>query len=48
VRIRIFTVLEFIRFMKKERLSADALVEAIERKERGLMDTDLGGGLIKL
>lgn len=34
--------------MKKERLSADALVEAIERKERGLMDTDLGGGLIKL
>ena len=35
-------------FMKKERAADATLVEAIEKVERGLMDADLGGGLIKL
>ena len=35
-------------FMKKERVADATLVEAIEKLERGLMDADLGGGLLKL
>jgi len=37
----------FERFARKERLDDAALVEAIERAERGLVDADLGGGVIK-
>jgi hypothetical protein len=35
------------RFAKQERIDDAALLEAIERAERGLIDADLGGGLIK-
>jgi hypothetical protein len=35
------------RFARREQLGNDALLEAIERAERGLIDADLGGGLIK-
>ncbi len=45
---RIFTVPDFIKFVKKERIADAALVDAIERVERGLVDSYLGGGLIKL
>jgi hypothetical protein len=35
------------RFARSERLSDGSLGEAISRAERGLVDADLGGGLIK-
>lgn len=37
----------FSRFEKKERLGNSALRDAIRRAEKGLVDADLGGGLIK-
>ena len=37
----------FGRFARKERLDDDRIREAIRRAERGLIDADLGGGLIK-
>lgn len=37
----------FGRFARKERLSAAALCEAVQRAERGLVDADLGGGVVK-
>lgn len=35
------------RFARRERIADNSLVEAIERAERGLIEADLGGGLIK-
>ncbi len=35
------------RFARRERITDAGLREAIERAERGLVDADLGGGLIK-
>ena len=37
----------FRRFQRKERIDDDALCEAIARAEHGLIDADLGAGLIK-
>jgi len=37
----------FARFARREEISDSILREAIRRAERGLIDTDLGGGLIK-
>lgn len=37
----------FQRFAAKERIGSQALIEAIERANRGLIDADLGGGVIK-
>jgi len=37
----------FGRFARKEKISAAALLEAVERAEKGLIDADLGGGVIK-
>ena len=45
--MRVFVVKAFIRFQRKERIADEALCEAIERAEQGLVDADLGGGLIK-
>jgi hypothetical protein len=44
---RIFKNGWFERFARKERLADSALIEAILRAERGLVDADLGGGVIK-
>lgn len=35
------------RFTKRERIADASLREAVERAERGLVDADLGGGIIK-
>lgn len=35
------------RFARKSRIEDALLVEAIERAEKGLIDADLGGGVIK-
>ncbi|WP_447415009.1 type II toxin-antitoxin system RelE/ParE family toxin, partial [Clostridium perfringens] len=45
--MRIFKTKWVARFVRRERISDADLKEAIERAERGLIDADLGGGLIK-
>ena len=45
--MRVFAVTDFQRFRRKERIKDEDLCEAIERAEQGLIDADLGGGLIK-
>lgn len=44
---RIFKNGWFERFARKERMADSALREAVERVESGLVDADLGGGVIK-
>jgi len=45
--LRIFLNMPFQRFAQKERIADDALCEAVNRAERGLIDADLGGRVIK-
>jgi hypothetical protein len=45
--MRVFAVKLFAKFQKQQRISDAALCEAVARAERGLIDTDLGHGLIK-
>ena len=45
--MKVFKTRWFARFARQEGLPDDSLLEAIERAERGLVDADLGGGLIK-
>lgn len=45
--MRIFKTKVFSKFAKKEEISDTALIEAVERAEKGLIDADLGGHVIK-
>lgn len=45
--MRIFVNAWFARFARQEKIKHAVLVEAVARVERGLMDADLGGGVIK-
>ncbi|MGO8740373.1 type II toxin-antitoxin system RelE/ParE family toxin [Rhodoblastus sp.] len=45
--MRLFKVRWFARFARNERLDEKSLSEAIRRAACGLIDADLGGGLIK-
>jgi len=45
--VRIFKTRKFTRFARNENITDSALCEAIDRAERGLIDADLGGNLIK-
>jgi hypothetical protein len=45
--VRIFKTKALARFTKREAIGDDSLVAAIETAKRGLIDADLGGGLIK-
>jgi hypothetical protein len=45
--VRIFKVKTFARFTRRERIADESLCEAIEHAGRGLVDADLGSGLIK-
>jgi hypothetical protein len=45
--LRVFTTKVFARFVRKERIEARRLCEAIMRAERGSIDAELGGYLIK-
>ncbi len=45
--MRIFKTKLFARFARRERIKDGALCEAVERAEKGLVDADLGGGVIK-
>ncbi len=45
--LRIFKTRQFARFARSERISGASLGEAVARAARGLVDADLGGGVIK-
>jgi len=45
--MRIFITKPFARLMKRERLAPRHILEVTARIEKGLIDADLGGGLIK-
>ncbi len=45
--MRIFKTKWVARFVRRERIDDAGLKEAIARAERGIIDADLGGGLIK-
>jgi len=45
--LRIFKTKVFTRFARRERISDAQLREAVARAERGLVDADLGGGVVK-
>lgn len=44
--MRVMLIKPFGRFQRRERIKAAALAEAVVRAERGLIDAELGGGLI--
>ncbi len=46
--MKVYKTKWFARFARQQRISDYDLVDAIERAERGLIDADLGGGLLKL
>lgn len=45
--MRVFKNIVFVRFAKKSGISDEALCRAVEDAEKGLIDADLGGGVIK-
>lgn len=45
--MRVFKIRWFARFARSELIDDESLSEAIRRAARGLIDADLGGGLIK-
>ena len=45
--MRIFKNRWFEKYARKQAIPDGALVEAVERAERGLVDADLGGGVVK-
>jgi hypothetical protein len=45
--LRVFKTKQFARFSRRQRISDASLCEAIRRAERGLVDAELGGGVIK-
>ena len=47
-RARIYVNRWFAKFASRESITHATLVAAIDQAERGLVDADLGGGLIKL
>lgn len=46
--VKIYKTKWFVRYARKIRLKNNELCDAIKRAEQGLVDADLGGGLIKL
>lgn len=46
--MRIFKTKWFARFARKSRISDSDLCEVIDRAERGLIDADVGGDVIKM
>ncbi len=46
--MRVFKTRSFARFARQEMIRDDALAKAIRQAEAGLIDAQLGGGLIKL
>jgi hypothetical protein len=45
--VRIYATRWFARFVRREGITDADLREAVRRAERGLVDADLGGGVLK-
>ena len=45
--MRVYKLKGFARFQRRERITDASLAEAVAGAERGLVDAELGGGLIK-
>ena len=45
--MRVFKTKWFVRYARRERIEDESLCDAIERAEHGIVDADLGGGVIK-
>lgn len=45
--MRVFKTKHFSRWMRKTELTDQALCEAVAEMSRGLIDADLGGGVVK-
>jgi len=45
--VRVFKTRGFARFARRQRIADASLYEAIRRADQGLVDADLGGGVIK-
>jgi len=45
--MRVFMTRQFSRWLGKTELSIEALCRSVEEMERGLIDANLGGGIIK-
>lgn len=45
--MRIFKNAWFVRFARRQKIDDEALKEAIERAEKGQIDADFGGGVLK-
>ena len=45
--MRLYKLKAFARFQRRERIADKALARAVQSAEAGLVDADLGGGLIK-
>jgi hypothetical protein len=45
--VRLFKLKAFARFQRRERIADEALGRVVRRADDGLIDADLGGGLIK-
>lgn len=45
--MRVYKIKGFARFQRRERIADVSLSQAVQGVERGLIDADLGGGLIK-
>lgn len=45
--MRVFKTKSFARFARRERIADSRLAEAVQRAERGLIDADLGGAVLK-
>ncbi len=45
--MRIFKTKWFVRYARRDRIADASLSDAVDRAERGLIDAELGGGLIK-
>ena len=45
--MKVYKTRGFARFARRERIKDDKLCEAVVRAEKGLIDADLGGGVIK-
>jgi hypothetical protein len=45
--VRVFKTRWFVRFARKERLADRTLRDAVDRADRGLIDAELGDGVIK-
>ena len=45
--MRVYKVKVFARFQRREHITDETLAKAVKSAEEGLVDADLGGGLIK-